>query len=322
MTTITNDASLEEGNNDSTTNFTEEERANEDAFNKAADSAMARMRKEPTAQDPAAAPAMPAAPAAPAGTTAPSPADKWASAPDDLRQEYETLAENAKRYQGTIAGLHRKVDDLSKQSAAKSGDAAQPISKGKAKAILDAYAEDFPESAEFLAKFGDALADELRAESAANLGEVTSAVEPMRVEAAKRAWDNGLNQIKAAHSDFDEVRASPAFRVFQDNLPPGTLDAAGATPEGTIKMLTAFKAFRPENFQQQASDNGTSIDSPQGASNFDESISAARRAKLALAENLPTTPGSRDASEPKGDALFNAYADKLMAKNAIAMGRR
>lgn len=286
------------------------------AFNNAADAYTAKGKGvEPAAVESATAAEVTQPTVAKEASPKPAPAapkveSTWDKADPELRKEYEAAVEQMNRHKGTIAGLHRKVDEL--QKAQKAAGSPQTITASKAKAVLDQMAQEFPESAEFLRKYTDALVADVQEVSASKLDQVTSEVAPIIEASKKQAWDDGLTKIKAAHPDFETARKSPEFKQFIDLLPPETIDVAGKSVEGTIKLFSAFKRS-----QAPASDTRPA-GSAQAAPAAVDPVSAARQQKLALAETLPSRPGNRGTTDVDGEALFNTLAEKHMARIRLA----
>lgn len=259
-------------------------------------------------------------------TGAAAPAKDAAGAAEPTADELKTALAEAlntnKRLQGTVSGLHRKVDEVSK--AAAKGGGGKPISLGKAKALLKDYAKEFPESAEFLDKFADALATDMRDESASKLDALAGTVQPVVEEAAKKSFETGRQQITAAHPDLDTIRKSPEFVAYvNETFPPGSLDHAGLTPHGTINLLSAYKAANPTKYPPVSSDSASQSkdgSALSAAPSEAEKLAASRAKKLATATTLETRPGSQaTATGDTDEALFNSVADRTWAKHQAGL---
>lgn len=254
---------------------------------------------------------------------APGPADIWANATPEQRAAFEATRKDLdttnalyRRVSGTVSGLQRKIDALTRKdtpqgastaadSAAKAKDAAEAASSLLDDPDLKKAAEDYPEVFGPIKKVVTAL--EARAEKAERELTGVSTQHRMRSLHEQRAY------VQQKHPDFNEIAGSAKFHAWYEKQPPYVKTAIDRNAN---EIIDGFEVA--DIVGRFKSETGAARPQPKPASPAPQKPTPAADPKRALQQDSAITPRTKGpakvASGPPEDgdeaALWNYYAEQ------------
>lgn len=203
---------------------------------------------------------------------APDATDIWANAPEPLRAAFEATRKQLEtekadalaaktRAEGTVSGLQKKINDLSKGTAKAAPDA------GKEGAVASIF--DTPEMKKFAEEYPEVFAP-MKAAHDAQLREVEGLKEKVGALSQKeqvREVGDHTAYVEDKHPDFDAIRASGDFKKWYAESPPHTRAAIERNADEVVdgpQVAALLKQFKAETGWKppQSKDNAASKDKP------------------------------------------------------------
>jgi len=222
--------------------------------------------------------------------------DIWAAATPEQRAAFSAAKEKAdyhERMRGTVSGLNRKIDELSRANRDLLARAQKPDHAGNEDFFTSAewkdFSDEFPEAAAKQEKLFRRVLGKL--DGLDGLPEIKSHIHEIAAERRDRALAGEYARVVQAHADYDTIARSPAFTAWYEASPPyikAAVERNGAQVIDGAEVAHIVRLFKTET--------------GRGYSTADRSTAspnARRAAQLESASSPRTTgPGAVSAANP------------------------